>query len=253
MKLVSWNVNGIRSCLGKGLVEFIQAERPDVLAVQETKAEAAQVGLELPEQPHAIWNSAEKKGYSGTAVFTREKPVAVNLGLGVAEHDREGRVINVDLGEFMLVNVYTPNAQDQLQRLDYRVREWDEAFRAHVVRLEKKKPVVICGDLNVAHREIDLARPRENLRSAGFTVEERESFQRLLDAGFIDTFREFEAGPGHYTWWSYRAGARARNVGWRIDYFLISPRLRPALRRAWISPEVMGSDHCPVGIELAVG
>lgn len=252
MKLMSWNVNGLRSCLGKGFLHFIASHQPDVLAVQETKAEPSQVALDLPSHPHQFWNSALKKGYSGTAVFSRLAPQRVWNGMDAPEHDTEGRVINLDFGKFILINVYTPNAQDQLQRLDYRTRQWDTAFRAHACRLEQKKPVVICGDLNVAHREIDLARPKDNLRSAGFTIEERAAFQCLLDEGFIDTFREFETGPGHYTWWSYRAGARARNVGWRIDYFLISPKLRPGLKRAWISPEVMGSDHCPVGIELEI-
>jgi exodeoxyribonuclease-3 len=250
MKLISWNVNGIRSCLSKGLLDFITTHQPDILSLQETKAAASQVDLHLPTHPHTAWNSAEKKGYAGTAIFSRIAPRSVTYGMDHAKHDREGRIINADFGPFILVNVYTPNSQDQLQRLDYRVREWDTAFLDHILALEKKKPVVICGDLNVAHKEIDLARPKDNLRSAGFTIEERDSFQRYLDAGFIDTFREFEKGPGHYTWWSYRAGARARNIGWRIDYFLISPKLRPALKRAWISPEVTGSDHCPVGIEL---
>jgi exodeoxyribonuclease-3 len=250
MILLSWNVNGIRSCLGKGFLDFVAAHQPDVLGLQETKAERHQVELDLPGHPHAHWNSAVKKGYSGTALFSRKEPQSITLGLGIEAHDQEGRVITAEFEDFILVNVYTPNSKDQLQRLDYRTREWDTAFLEHILRLEKRKPVVFCGDLNVAHREIDIARPKENLRSAGFTLEERQSFQRFIDAGFMDTFREFEQGPGHYTWWSYRAGARARNVGWRIDYFLISPRLRPALKRAWILPEVLGSDHCPVGIEL---
>lgn len=252
MILLSWNVNGIRSCLGKGFLEFVTRHQPDILGLQEVKAEEAQVELDLPAHPHRHWNSAEKKGYSGTAVFSRTAPRRVTLGMGRPEHDREGRVVNAEFDEFILVNVYTPNSKDALQRLDYRTREWDTAFLEHIRALEKKKPVVFCGDLNVAHKEIDIARPKENLRNAGFTIEERESFQRYIDAGYIDTFREFEQGGGHYSWWSYRAGARERNVGWRIDYFLISPRLRPALRRAWILPEVMGSDHCPVGIELDV-
>ncbi|MDX6765337.1 MAG: exodeoxyribonuclease III [Candidatus Methylacidiphilales bacterium] len=252
MILLSWNVNGIRATLGKGFLDFVAKARPDILGLQETKAEAHQVDLALPDHDHAHWNSAVKKGYSGTAVFSRFAPRSVTLGMGIPEHDQEGRIINAEFNDFILVNVYTPNSQDGLRRLDYRVNGWDVAFLRHIQKLEKNKPVVVCGDLNVAHQEIDIARPKENVQSPGFTPEERKSFQRYLDAGWIDTFREFEKGPGHYSWWSFRAGARARNVGWRIDYFLLSPKLRPALKRAWIMPEVTGSDHCPVGIELSL-
>jgi exodeoxyribonuclease III len=252
MILLSWNVNGIRATLGKGFLEFVAKAKPDILGLQETKAESHQVDMVMPEHDHAFWNSAVKKGYSGTAVFSRFSPKLITLGMGEAEHDQEGRIINAEFDDFILVNVYTPNSQDGLRRLDYRVNAWDTAFLKHIQKLEKKKPVVVCGDLNVAHQEIDIARPKENVTSPGFTPEERKSFQRYLDAGWVDTFREFEKGPGHYSWWSFRAGSRARNVGWRIDYFLISPKLRPLLRRAWIMPEVMGSDHCPVGIELDI-
>jgi exodeoxyribonuclease-3 len=204
-----------------------------------------------PEGYHVAWNPAEKKGYSGTAIFSRTAPLAVAEGMGQAEHDREGRVITAEFPHFFLVTVYTPNSQHELARLAYR-QEWDAAFLAYVRRLEKRKPVVFCGDLNVAHREIDLARPKANVKNPGFTPEERAGFDRMVDAGFVDTFREFEPGSDHYSWWSYRAGARGKNIGWRIDYFLASCALHGALKKAWINPEVMGSDHCPVGLELDV-
>ena len=199
-----------------------------------------------------FWNSADKKGYSGTAVLTRVKPLKVTNGIGVAEHDTEGRVITVEFPGYHLVNVYQPNSQRGLTRLDYRTKEWDKAFLAYLRKLEKKgKPVVFCGDLNVAHTELDLTNPKTNRRNAGFTDEERGNFSALLAKGFVDTFREFEKATGHYTWWSQMMNCRARNIGWRVDYFVASAELRPALKRAWISPEVMGSDHCPVGLELA--
>ncbi|NJK91033.1 MAG: exodeoxyribonuclease III [Blastochloris sp.] len=250
MKGISWNVNGIRSCQGKGFEAFVQRENPDLICLQEVKAEAHQVTLQVDPAYHIYWNSAEKKGYSGTAILSRIKPLTVVNGLGLPEHDKEGRVITAEFPDFYLVNVYTPNSKDALQRLPYRHKEWDVLFLQHLLRLEQHKPVLFCGDLNVAHKEIDLARPKDNRFSAGFTDEEREGFDNLIRAGFIDSFREFEQGPGHYTWWSYRAGARERNVGWRIDYWGLSPRLRPRLQKAWIMPEVTGSDHCPVGIEL---
>ena len=251
MKLISWNVNGVRAVLKKGFLDILDGFEADVVCLQETKAMQEQVAeVEWPEEYHQVWNSAEKKGYSGTAVFTKKKPLSSSLGIGVSEHDREGRVINVEYDDFYLVNVYTPNSQNELRRLDYRTKEWDVAFLKHVKRLQKDKPVVFCGDLNVAHQEIDLARPKANTRNAGFTSEERASFDKILKAGFVDTFREFESGGGHYSWWSYRAGARGKNIGWRIDYFCASEALRPRLTGASILPEIMGSDHCPVVLDL---
>lgn len=252
MKLISWNVNGLRAVLGKGFLDYFGATGADVVCLQETKCHPGDVQhVTWPRGYEVVWNAAEKKGYSGTAVFSRVKPLEVTYGLGAAEHDREGRVITVEFDTFFLVNVYTPNAQHELVRLAYR-QAWDAAFLAHVRRLEARKPVVFCGDLNVAHREIDLARPKANVGNPGFTPEERAGFDAFLAAGMVDTFREFEPGPNHYSWWSYRAGARGKNIGWRIDYFVTSGVLRPALRRAWIEPGVMGSDHCPVGLEVVV-
>ena len=252
MRLLSWNVNGIRAVLGKGFPEFVAGERPDILCLQETKARPEQVQLPLELGGYeAYWSSAEKPGYSGVAVFTREKPLDVKEGLGIPEHDREGRVLTLEFHDFILVNVYTPNAQDELKRLDYRLA-WDEAFRNHVAREASRKPVVFCGDLNVAHQEIDLARPKENRRNPGFSDEERASFGKLLDAGFTDTFRHFHPDKAAaYSWWSYRAGARQKNVGWRIDYFGVSNSFAGRLKDAEILPHVHGSDHCPVGITLA--
>jgi exodeoxyribonuclease-3 len=251
MKLLSWNVNGLRAVLGKGFGEFMTAERPDILCLQETKARPEQVQLPLELAGyHDYWNSAQKPGYSGVAVFTREKPLAVSSGMGIDEHDSEGRVLTVEYPDFFLVNVYTPNAQDGLRRLPYRLA-WDAAFRQHVGTLAKRKPVVFCGDLNVAHQEIDLARPRENRFCPGFSDEERDSFTQLLDSGFVDTFRHFHPDlEGAYSWWSYRAGARPRNIGWRIDYFAVSSPLIQRVVAAEILPQVLGSDHCPVGIVL---
>lgn len=252
MKLLSWNVNGMRAVLGKGFGEFVAAEKPDILCLQETKARPEQVPLPLELGGyHDFWSSAEKPGYSGVAVFTREKPLDVRNGLGIAGHDREGRVLTIEFPDFTLVNVYTPNAQDELRRLSYRL-EWDAAFRAHVAREAERKPVVFCGDLNVAHREIDLARPRENRRNPGFSDEERESFGQLLDAGFTDSYRHFfPEQEGAYSWWSYRAGARKRNVGWRIDYFGVSTPFMSRVAAAGILPHVHGSDHCPVALTLS--
>jgi exodeoxyribonuclease-3 len=250
MKLISWNVNGIRACVRKGFLDFVAREKPDILCIQETKAAREQVKLGLESLYHEAWNSAEKSGYSGTAIFTKQKPIDTRMGMGKQDLDKEGRVITMEFDAFFLVNVYTPNSQDDLKRLDYRAKRWDPEFLRHLKKLESKKPVVFCGDLNVAHQPIDIARPKENERHAGFTIEERHGFDKIIQAGFIDTFREFEDGPGHYTWWSYRAGARKRNIGWRIDYFCVSPQLRPFLKRAWILPEVMGSDHCPIGIAV---
>jgi len=251
MKLLSWNVNGMRAVLGKGFGDFVSAEKPDILCLQETKARPEQVPLPLELGGyHAFWNSAEKPGYSGVAVFTREKPLDAHIGMGIDEHDREGRVLTLEYPDFILVNVYTPNAQDGLRRLPYRMA-WDEAFRRHVTTHAEKKPVVFCGDLNVAHKEIDLARPRENRMNPGFSDQEREGFSKLLGDGFTDTFRHhFPDLTDAYSWWSYRAGARERNIGWRIDYFGVSTRFADRVSHAEILPHVHGSDHCPVGITL---
>jgi len=250
LRFISWNVNGIRSALKKGLLDFIAREQPDVLCLQEVRARPEQVAeVAWPTGYHCYWNPAQRAGYSGTAIFTKKEPLAVRPGIGVARHDTEGRVLTLELADYFVVNCYTPNSQRELTRLDYR-QEWDRAFLRYLRRLEKEKPVAFCGDLNVAHTEIDLARPKENVRNHGFTIEERDGFSRLIKAGFIDSFREFESSGGHYTWWSQMGGARARNVGWRIDYWLISPQLRRRLKRAWILKDVTGSDHCPVAMEL---
>ncbi len=248
-KLVSWNVNGIRAVLQKNFWEFFDTERPDILCLQETKATPEQVDITLPGY-HTYWNSAQKKGYSGTAVFTRFAPQRVSYGLGIEKHDQEGRVITCEFDAFFLVNVYTPNAQDDLRRLPYRSEEWDKDFLAYVQKLEAQKPVIFCGDLNVAHKEIDLANPKTNTKSAGFTPEERRGFDRIVEAGYIDSFRYFHPEPHHYTWWSYRTAARQRNVGWRIDYFCVSPKLKEEIKEARILAQVLGSDHCPVTLEL---
>ncbi len=247
MKLLSWNVNGIRSILGKGFQEFLETADADVVCVQETKARPEQVEAEF-DGYQVIWNSAQRPGYSGTAIFSRTKPIAVSHGIGDQAHDSEGRVIAAEFPDFHLVNVYVPNSQRELTRLAYRVKEWGPAFLGYLQSLEASKPVIVCGDFNVAHKEIDLARPKDNVKNAGFTPEERLSFDTYVDAGFVDIFREFEAGGGHYTWWSYQSGARPRNIGWRIDYFLVSDSLRKTVKEAFIWPHVMGSDHCPVGV-----
>jgi exodeoxyribonuclease-3 len=251
MKMLSWNVNGVRSALKKGLLDWMAASKADVICLQETKAHPGDVQhAAWPRGYTAHWNSAEKKGYSGTVVFTREAPLRVTGGIGAPAHDREGRVITAEFTDFFLLNVYQPNSQRGLTRLAYRTEEWDPAFLKYLKKLEKKKPVVFCGDLNVAHTEIDLTNPRTNRRNAGFTDEERANFTALLAQGFTDTFRAFEPGPGHYTWWSQMMNCRARNIGWRVDYFVASRSLGRRLKRAWIEPQVMGSDHCPVGLEL---
>lgn len=250
MKLVSWNVNGLRAVLKKNFMDYLAAEQPDVLCLQETKCTPDQVEQLWPAGYSVYWNSAEKKGYSGTAIFTKNKPLKVTPHIGVDEHDKEGRVLTAEYADHFLVNVYVPNAKRELERLPYR-QVWDRDFLAYLKKLEKKKPVIFCGDLNVAHTEIDLANPKANVRNHGFTIEERNGFSAFVQAGFVDTFREFEKGGGHYSWWSPMGGARARNVGWRIDYFLISAALRPRLKKAYIQPKITGSDHCPVVIELA--
>ena len=251
MKIISWNVNGIRAALNKGLADFLSTENPDILCLQETKAREEQVELPLEFGAYkSYWNSAEKPGYSGTAIFTKEAPLTCTQGLGIEEHDKEGRVITLEYPDFHLVNVYTVNAQDGLRRLPYRLA-WDAAFRKHLNTLSETKPVIFCGDLNVAHNEIDLARPSANRKSAGFSDEERASFTELLESGFIDSFRHFHPDTTEaYSWWSYRGGARQRNVGWRLDYFGVSPALVKRLESASILPHVMGSDHCPVSINL---
>lgn len=252
MKLISWNVNGLRAILGKGTLQaLVREERPDVLMLQEVKARPEQV--ELPPELadwHAVWNPAERPGYSGTLTLSPRPIDDARLDLGAPELDGEGRVITTRHGDWTVVNVYTPNAGDGLRRLGYRQAEWDPGFRDYVAALAARGPVIWGGDLNVAHQPIDLARPEENERSPGYTIEEREGFERLLKTGFVDTFRHFEAGPGHYSWWSYRAGARARNVGWRIDYFGIAAGQIERLRAARILPHVYGSDHCPVVVEI---
>ena len=251
MKLISWNVNGLRACVGKGFTAFLETEAPDVLCIQESKLQEGQIELETPGYEQ-YWNYAEKKGYSGTAVFTRQHPLSVTRGIGIAEHDTEGRVITLEFEEFYLVTVYTPNSQDGLRRLDYRMR-WEDDFLAYLKKLETAKPVVMCGDLNVAHKEIDLKNPKTNRKNAGFTDEERAKFSALLDAGFIDTFRFFYPDlEGVYSWWSYRFKAREKNAGWRIDYFIVSEALRNRLQDARILTEVLGSDHCPVELDIAI-
>ncbi len=251
LSLMSWNVNGLRAIIKKGFYDFVQIEKPDILCLQEIKARPEQVDLELRAYDYHYWHPAEKAGYSGTAIFSKIKPINVTYGIGFDEHDKEGRVITAEFGHCFLVTVYTPNSQRELARLDYRTKEWDTAFLNYVKTLEKKKPVIFCGDLNVAHKEIDLANPQSNRRCAGFTDEERAGFDRIVDEGFVDTFREFTSEGGHYTWWSYQSNARARNVGWRIDYFVVSPSLKPKLHSSEILPHVLGSDHCPVRISIA--
>lgn len=249
MKLVSWNVNGLRACLGKGFLDFFSAADADAVCLQETKMHQEQADLELPGYQQ-FWNSAEKKGYSGTAVFTRVPPLNVTFGIGMAEHDSEGRVITVEYEPFYLVNCYTPNAQRELARLEYRMK-WEDDFRAYLMSLDAKKPVVLCGDLNVAHQEIDLKNPKTNRRNAGFSDEERAKMTELLAGGFVDTFRAlYPDVTGAYTWWSYLRRARDTNAGWRIDYFIVSERLRGAVHDSRIRADVMGSDHCPVELDL---
>ncbi len=247
MKFISWNVNGLRACCGKGFAEAFASLDADFFCLQETKMQPGQLDLAF-EGYRSYWNAAEKKGYSGTAIFSRHEPLRVTYGLGLEQHDHEGRVITLEMPGFYLVTVYTPNSQDGLRRLDYRM-EWDDAFRAYLQQLDAVKPVVVCGDLNVAHREIDLKNPKTNRKNAGFTDEERAKFGQLLEAGFTDTFRHFYPdAEGVYSWWSYRFKAREKNAGWRIDYFLVSDRLQPGLRQAAIHNEVYGSDHCPVEV-----
>ena len=250
MKLISWNVNGIRACVGKGFLDYFKEADADVFCIQETKMQAGQLELDL-EGYEQYWNYAQRKGYSGTAIFTKKKPLSVSYGIGIEEHDTEGRVITLEFEDFYMITFYTPNSQNELARLDYRM-EWEDAFLSYLKKLEENKPVIICGDLNVAHQEIDLKNPKTNRKNAGFTDEERSKFQTLLDNGFIDTFRYFYPDQtGIYSWWSYRFQARAKNAGWRIDYFLVSDSLKDRLTDAKIHTDVMGSDHCPVELVLS--
>ena len=251
MKLISWNVNGLRACVGKGFLDFFEKEDADIFCIQETKLQEGQIELELPGY-FQYFNSAEKKGYSGTAVFAKKEPLQVAKGIGMEEHDKEGRVLTLEYEDFYLVTVYTPNSQRELTRLSYRM-QWEQDFLAYLKKLEQKKPVIFCGDLNVAHKEIDLKNPSTNHKNAGFTDEERQKFTELLDAGFIDTFRYFYPDvTGVYSWWSYMFQARIKNAGWRIDYFVVSECLKEKLEDAKIHTDVMGSDHCPVELDIAL-
>ena len=249
MKCISWNVNGLRACVTKGFEDYFHAMDADFFCLQETKLQAGQIDLNLPGY-HQFWNYAQKKGYSGTAIFAKQEPLSVIYGVGVEELDTEGRIITLEYPDFYIATCYTPNAQDKLARIDHRLK-WDEAFREHLKRLDETKPVIVCGDLNVAHNEIDLKNPASNRGNAGFSDEERESFTKTLEAGFTDTFRHLNPdATGIYSWWSYRFNARKNNAGWRIDYFLVSDRIADKITAAPIYTEVMGSDHCPVGVEL---
>lgn len=250
MKLISWNVNGLRACVGKNFMEFFNAVEADIFCVQETKLQEGQIALDLPGY-YQYWNYAEKKGYSGTAVFTKEEPLSVSYGMGIEEHDREGRVITLEYPDFYFVTVYTPNSQNELKRLSYRM-EWEDDFRSYLNKLAEKKGVIVCGDMNVAHQEIDLKNPKTNRKNAGFTDEERGKMTELLESGFVDSFRSFFPDrEGVYSWWSYRFKAREKNAGWRIDYFLVSESLKEKMTGADIHTEIMGSDHCPVELDIS--
>ena len=248
MKLISWNVNGFRACLEKGFAEFFEKQNADFFCIQETKMQPGQAVFEA-QGYHQYWYSAEKKGYSGTAIFAKREPLSVSYGIGIPEHDTEGRVITLEYEEFYLLNVYTPNAQRELARLDYRMT-WEDALRAYIKTLDEKKPVIYCGDLNVAHEEIDLKNPKTNHKSAGFSDEERAKFTELLASGFRDSFRALYPERVEYSWWSYMRNAREKNIGWRIDYFVVSERIFDRVRDSYIFGEVMGSDHCPVGLDI---
>ena len=249
-KLISWNVNGIRACAGKGFLDFFRQADADVFCLQETKLQAGQLELDLPGY-YQYWNYAEKKGYSGTALFTRQEPLSVTYGIGIPDHDREGRVITAEFPDYYVVTCYTPNSQNELARLDYRM-EWEDAWLGYLKGLEERKPVIFCGDLSVAHQEIDLKNPKTNRKNAGFTDQEREKFTRLLEAGFVDTYRYFYPDQeGVYSWWSYRFKAREKNAGWRIDYFCVSEVLKSRLESAAIHTEITGSDHCPVELVIS--
>ena len=249
MKLISWNVNGLRACVGKGFLDYFKEQQADIFCLQETKLQEGQIELEL-DGYHQYWNYAEKKGYSGTAIFTKEKPISVHYGIGIEEHDKEGRVITLEFEKFYMITVYTPNSQEKLARLDYRMK-WEEDFKNYLLELDKKKPIIVCGDLNVAHKEIDLKNPKTNRKNAGFSDEEREKMTKLLESGFVDSFRYFYPNKTDiYSWWSYRFSARAKNAGWRIDYFLVSDRIKENMKGAEIHTEILGSDHCPVLLNI---
>lgn len=250
MKFISWNVNGFRACLNKGFADFFQAEDADFFSIQESKMQPGQAEFS-PDGYFQYWYSAEKKGYSGTAIFTKHEPISVKYGLGIDEHDHEGRAITLEYENFYLLNVYTPNAQRELTRLDYRMT-WEDALRSYMIELDKSKPVIYCGDLNVAHNEIDLKNAKSNRGNAGFTDEERGKFTELLDSGFCDTFRSLYPDKEEYSWWSYMFSARAKNIGWRIDYFVVSERILKNVKESRIYTDIMGSDHCPVGIEIDI-
>ena len=248
MKFISWNVHGFRACLDKGFAEFFKEADADFFSIQESKMQPGQADF-APEGYHQYWYSADKKGYSGTAVFAKKEPISVQYGLGIDEHDHEGRAITLEYEDFYLLNVYTPNAQRELARLDYRM-QWEDALRGYIKALDEKKPVIYCGDLNCAHNEIDLKNPKTNRRSAGFSDEERAKFTQLLDSGFTDTFRYLYPDKVQYSWWSYMRQAREKDIGWRIDYFVVSDRVKDKVKDSFILGEIMGSDHCPVGIEI---
>ncbi|MCI6205263.1 MAG: exodeoxyribonuclease III [Lachnospiraceae bacterium] len=249
MKFISWNVNGLRACVQKGFLEYFNSTDADFFCIQESKLQEGQIALDLPGY-HQYWNYAEKKGYSGTAIFTRHEPISVSYGLNIPEHDTEGRVITLEYGNFYLVTCYTPNSQNELARLSYRM-QWEDAFRSYLIELDQKKPVILCGDLNVAHEEIDLKNPKTNHKNAGFSDEERNKMTELLDAGFTDTFRYFYPDAENiYSWWSYRFKAREKNAGWRIDYFITSKRLDTQLKDAAIHTDIFGSDHCPIELTI---
>ena len=251
MKLISWNVNGIRACINKGFKEFFEKEQADIFCVQETKCQPEQVELEFKGYK-SYWNSAQKKGYSGTAIFTKKEPISVKYGIGKEEHDKEGRVITLEYEKFYIVTIYTPNSKRELERLSYR-QVWEDEIRNYLLNLNKTKPVIMCGDLNVAHKEIDLKNPKTNRRNAGFTDEEREKMTKLLEAGFTDTFRYlYPDKENEYSWWSYMGRAREKNVGWRIDYFIVSKQIENKIKEAKIYQEILGSDHCPVGLEIEI-
>ena len=251
MKLISWNVNGIRACVTKGFLDYFKEVDADIFCIQESKLQEGQIDLQL-DGYYQYWNYAEKKGYSGTAIFTKTEPISVAYGIGIEQHDKEGRVITLEYDDFYMITVYTPNSQNELARLDYRM-EWEDAFREYLCRLDEKKSIIVCGDMNVAHKEIDLKNPKTNRKNAGFTDEERGKFTELIDAGYIDTFRHFYPDKEQiYSWWSYRFKAREKNSGWRIDYFVVSDRLKDKLVDASIHTEVMGSDHCPVELDIDI-
>ena len=251
MKLISWNVNGIRACINKGFKEFFQKANSDIFCIQETKCQKDQIDLEF-EGYTSYWNSAEKKGYSGTAIFTKQKPISVTYGIGIEEHDKEGRVITLEFEKFYMINIYTPNSKRELERLEYR-QIWEDEIRKYMLKLNENKPVIMCGDLNVAHKEIDLKNPKTNRHNAGFTDEERNKMTELLDAGFVDTFRVlYPEKENAYSWWSYMGHAREKNVGWRIDYFIVSKSIENCIKEAKIHSEIFGSDHCPVELEIDI-